>query len=185
MHHQGGIPHLSGVGSDARQVLAAHYLRNCEHVVEIGGHERPITSFLTHHPRSVTSVDPKTPTLEASTLNGKPCRVRHLARKFQQVEFDFVPQSYGLVLLGYSLKPFGTRDPLGDVLFSLIDNAKMVIVDYTPGLDRAVSQVPTILERPVLRTLCMLELRLFDPEIADTPFAERRFHVLESIHVSN
>jgi hypothetical protein len=74
---------------------------------------------------------------------------------------------------------------LGDVLFSLIDNAKMVIVDYTPGLDRAVSQVPAILERPVLRTLCMLELRLFDPEIADTPFAERRFHVLESIHVSN
>jgi hypothetical protein len=49
-------------------VLAAHYLRNCEHVVEIGGHERPITSFLTHHPRSVTSVDPKTPALEARHL---------------------------------------------------------------------------------------------------------------------
>ena len=184
MHHQGGLAHLSGAGSEARHVLAAHYLRDCEHIVEIGGHERPITSYLTHHPISILSVDPKTTAFEAAELNGKPCNVRHVAKKFQEVEFDYRPQSYGLVLLGYSLKPFGKRDPLGDLLFSLVDNAKTVIVDYTPGLERAVSQVPAILARPALRTLCMFELRLFDPEIADTTFAERRFHVLQSIHWS-
>lgn len=185
MHIQGDLPHLSGTGSDTRQVLAAHFLRDCDHIVEIGGHRRPITSFLTHHPRSVVSVDPKTLAHEASELNGKPCHIRHVSKKFQEVEFDYLPQSYGLVMLGYSLKPFGARDPLGELLFWLIDNAKIVIVDYTPGLERAVSQVPEIIERPTLRTLCMLEMRLFDPEIADTPFAERRFHVLKSIHLDS
>lgn len=185
MQISGDLPHLSGVGSDARQVLAAHFLRDCDHIVEIGGHNRPILSFLTHTPSSVMSVDPKTVAYESFELNGKPCHVRHIPRKFQEVEFDCEPGTYGLVMLGYSLKPFGARDPLGEILFSLIDNAKTVIVDYTPGLERATSQIPAVIERPGLETVCKLEMRLFDPEIADTPFAERRFHVLNPVHQSS
>jgi len=48
------LPHLAGVGASLRQVFAAHFLRGCEHVLEIGGHIRPVTNYLTHHPRSVT-----------------------------------------------------------------------------------------------------------------------------------
>jgi hypothetical protein len=172
------LPHLSGPAAAIRQVLAAHFVRECPHVLEIGGHLRPITDYLTHAPLSVTSIDPKTAEYEAEELNGRPCRVRHIARKFQDVELDYAPRSYGLVLLGYSLKPFGRREPLGELLFSLVDNAKVVVIDYSPQVDRAVSQVPAILTRPTLSSHCSFELKLDDPEIGNTPFARRRFHVL-------
>ena len=144
------IPHLSGPGAAIRQVLAAHFVRDCPHIVEIGGHLRPVTDYLTHAPLSVLSVDPKTPPLEAEELHGRPCKVRHVSRKFQEVEYDYAPMSYGLVLLGYSLKAFGSREPLGQLLFGLIDNARTVILEYPPALERASSQVPSILARPSL-----------------------------------
>jgi hypothetical protein len=172
------LPHLSGPAAAIRQVLAAHFVRGCPHVLEIGGHIRPVTGYLTHAPLSVTSIDPKTAEYEADELNGRPCRVRHIARKFQDVELDFAPRSYGLVLLGYSLKPFGKREPLGKLMFSLLDNASVVVIDYTPEFERAASQVPSILARPTLTSYCSFELKLEDPEIAATPYARRRFHVL-------
>jgi hypothetical protein len=172
------LPHLSGPAAAIRQVLAAHFVRGCPHVLEIGGHRRPVTGYLTHAPLSVTSIDPKTAEYEADELNGRPCRVRHIARKFQDVELDFAPRSYGLVLLGYSLKPFGKREPLGKLMFSLLDNASVVVIDYTPEFERAASQVPSILTRPTLTSYCSFELKLEDPEIAATPYARRRFHVL-------
>lgn len=172
------LPHLSGPAAAIRQVLAAHFVRGCPHVLEIGGHMRPVTGYLTHAPLSVTSIDPKTAEYEADELNGRPCRVRHIARKFQDVELDFAPRSYGLVLLGYSLKPFGKREPLGKLMFSLLDNASVVVIDYTPEFERAASQVPSILARPTLTSYCSFELKLEDPEIAATPYARRRFHVL-------
>jgi hypothetical protein len=175
------LPHLSGVGAALRQVFAAHFLRDCEHVLEIGGHIRPITGYLTHHPLSVTSIDPKTTAYEAEALNGQPCRVRHIPRKFQEVVYDYAPGTYGLVLLGYSLKPFGRRDPLGDLLFSLIDNARIVVIDYAPALERGASQVPHIIGRPSVRIRTTVDLGLHDPEIAATPYAERRLYVLEPV----
>ena len=175
------IPHLSGPGAAIRQVLAAHFVRDCEHIVEIGGHIRPVTDYLTHAPNSVLSVDPKTPAYEAEMLNGKPCRVRHVARKFQEVAYDYAPRSYGLVLLGYSLKPFGSREPLGQLLFGLIDNAKTVVLEYPPALERASSQVPEILARPALEELCGFEIAIDDAAIAGSPYARRRFHVLKPV----
>jgi hypothetical protein len=172
------LPHLSGVGASMRQVFAAHFLRDCPHVLELGGHRTPITGFLTHNPLSVLSVDPKTPAFEAEMLNGAPCSVRHVPKKFQELDYNYAPGSYGLVLLGYSLKAFGSRDPLGALLFSLIDNARTVVLEYAPELERASSQVPSIIGRPSLAIHCMFDLKLADAEIADTPFAERRFYVL-------
>ena len=175
------LPHLSGVGASLRQVFAAHFLRDCEHVLEIGGHIRPVTGYLTHHPLSVTSIDPKTVAYEAETLNGRPCRVRHIPRKFQEVDYDYAPGSYGLVLLGYSLKPFGSRDPLGDLLFSLIDNAKTVVIDYAPALERGAMQVPHIVNRSTVKIRTIVDLGLHDPEIAATPYAGRRLYVIDPV----
>lgn len=172
------LPHLSGPSAAIRQVLAAHFLRDCAHVVEIGGHVRPITSYLTHAPLSVLSIDPKTPAFEAEHLNGRPCRVRHIPRKFQEIDYDYAPRSYGLVLLGYSLKPFGNREPLGRLFYSLIDNARVVVVEYPPALDRASSQIPAIIARPAIKVHCRFELVLDDEAIAGSPFAKRLFYVL-------
>jgi hypothetical protein len=173
-----GLLHLSGPAGAIRQVLAAHFVRDCRHIVEIGGYLMPITGYLAHTPQSVLSVDPKTAAYEADELNGHSCRVRHIARKFQEITYDYTPRSYGLVLLGYSLKPFGSREPLGQLLFSLIDNAKVVVIDYTPDLDRAASQVPAIIGRPTVSVHCSFELVLDDTAIAGSPYAKRRFYVL-------
>jgi len=156
------IPHLAGIGATMRQVFAAHFMRDCPHVLEIGGHIRPVTPYLTHHPLSVTSADPKAEAYEADELNGRQCHVRHIQAKFQQIDYHYQPGSYGLVMLGYSLKPFGTKDPLGELLFSLIDNAG------------------TVVSRPTLKIRAQFDLHLHDPEIAGTPYAARRFYVLDT-----
>ncbi|MBL8905481.1 MAG: hypothetical protein JNM20_02275 [Rhizobiales bacterium] len=176
------IPHLSGPAAEIRQVLAAHFVRDCPHVVEIGGHLRPVTPYLKHRPLSVLSIDPKTAPLETDTLNGHPCRVRHLNRKFQDHDYgDYEPGTYGLVLLGMSLKPFGKREVQGPLFFSLIDNARIIVLDYPPALERSVAIAPSIVERPGLRTTVSLELTLNDTQISGLPFARRRFIVLEPI----
>jgi hypothetical protein len=172
------LPHLDGIGASLRQVIAAHFLKDCEHILEIGGHIRPITDYLTHRPKSVTSIDPKTAPYESYLLNGHMCRVRHIASKFQDVDYDYLPRSYGLVLLGYSLTPFGNRSPLGERLFSLVDNARVIVLEYSPALERATSQVPEIIGRKTVNIRTTLDLRLSDPEIVDTPYADRRLVVL-------
>jgi hypothetical protein len=130
----------------------------------------------------VLSIDPKTAALEAETLNGHPCRVRHVNRKFQDYEYgDYEAGSYGLVLLGMSLKPFGKREVQGPLFFSLIDNARVIVLDYPPALERSMAIAPSISERPGLRTIVSLELTLNDTQIGELPFAQRRFTVLEPI----
>ncbi|CAN5242449.1 hypothetical protein BH10PSE7_BH10PSE7_36350 [soil metagenome] len=175
-----GLAHLSGTGAELRQVLAAHFLRDCPHVLEIGGHLRPVTAYLTHHPRSVTVIDPKVIPYESETLGGHPCRVRHIARKYQDVPVDLPVRAYGLALLGYSLKPLGRQGAVGERLFTLIDQALIVILDYAPALPRAAEQVPLLLVRPGMRTVCDIELLLHDPELRDSPYARRRFIVFHS-----
>lgn len=173
------IPHLAGPAAQVRQVIAAHFVSGCRHVIEIGGHLRPVTPFLTHGPESVLVVDPKVDPYEAEELNDRPCRVRHLARKFQDVAFDAPRGEYGLVMLGYSLKPYGGRPPLGDTLYGLIDHARVVVIEYPPALERASSQIPHILERPTSKVRCTIDLKLDDAKIAGSPFARRRIIVLE------
>lgn len=164
-----------------RQVLAAHFVAGLPHIVEIGGHLRPVTPYLRPAPESVLVVDPKVVPFEASELNGAPCSVRHVARKFQELDYDLPIGRYGLIMLGCSLKPFGGREVVGDLLFRLIDNAGVVVLDYAPALERAAGQVPHILGRNTLRQRCALSLVLEDAEIAGTPYAERRFVVLDPV----
>jgi hypothetical protein len=177
---ESGIQHLDGPASSIRQVLAAHFLRDCPHIIEIGSHTSPITPYLTHRPMSVLCVDPKTPPFESESLHGHPCKIRHIGKKFQSVEYDYQPHTYGLVLLGYSLKSFGRDEPLGELLFSLIDNARIVVIDYAPELERASSQVPVIVTRPSLSAVCCFDIKLSDLQINDSPYAIRRFHVLKT-----
>lgn len=178
------LPHLSGPAAAVRQVMAAHFVAGCPHIVEIGGHLRPVTPFLTHGPQSVIVVDPKVEPYEADELKGRPCRVRHVAAKFQEVVFDVPAGQYGLVILGYSLKPFGARQPLGQSLFGLIDNAQTVVLEYPPALERAASQIPQILARPSVRLRCSIDLTLDDGQIAGSPFARRRLIVLDPAPVA-
>lgn len=175
------IPHLAAPILAARQAIAAHFLRECEHIVEIGGYTNPVTGYLTHHPRSVTSIDPKTPPFEADELNGTPCRVRHIARKFQQETFDLDPHTYGLVLLGYSLKPWGDNAPDDDQLFRLADGARRVVIDHVLDFARAEAQLPRLLGRGTLREVHRIDMQFHDKDVGDEPFTNRRLLVLEPV----
>jgi hypothetical protein len=79
-------------------------------------------------------------------------------------------RSSGLVPLGYFPKPYGSREPFGQLLSSLINNAHVVVIE-----------VPSIVERRTISVHCF-ELAAGDEEIADTLFASRCFYIL---HLSN
>jgi hypothetical protein len=168
-----------------RQLLAAYFVRDCPHIVEIGGHLSPVTPFLTHQPESVLVVDPKAAPHRADKLHGRPCRVQHVARKFQALNFELAPHSYGLVLLGYSLKKSGGREALGSKLLDLVDHALKVVIEWAPRLERAALQVPHLLNRPNLRQLCRIDFALEDGTIEHSPYAQRRLVVLEPVRTGS
>ncbi|PAP93682.1 hypothetical protein CIT31_19635 [Mesorhizobium wenxiniae] len=117
----------------------------------------------------------------ASTLPGAGESLLHLSGPSASIR-QHQRRSCGLVLLGYSQKPYGSRKPSGQLLSSLINNAHNVVIDHAAELDRAASQVPSIVERRTISVRCSFELLVADEEIADTPFASRCFYIL---HPSN
>lgn len=171
------LPHLAGPAAELRQVLAAHALRDCAHIVEIGGAGLPITGFLTHRPLSVTVIDPKIPDHEALTLNGAPCRVRHVRAKLQQAPPSPPEGRLGLVLLGLSLKPFGSGEAVDETLLGLIRRAEVMVIDHALALDRALGQIGPILAARGGAPLIDLELRINDAALAAAGYDRRRFLV--------
>lgn len=102
--------YLLSEGARTRYVIAAHYLRDCPVVVEIGGFKTPVTGYLTDAPKRVLMVDPIVPEYHAQELHGSPCRIDHVRARFQEYAFDLPEGEYGLVCLGLSLKHFGADD---------------------------------------------------------------------------
>jgi len=167
---------LASPAAALRQVLAAHALRHCPHVIEIGGAGLPITGFLTHHPASVTVVDPKLPAHEADTLNGALCRLRHIPAKLQEVAI--APAGpYGLVLLGLSLKPFGRRAATPPELLALAAGAAVLVIDYALELERAQGQIGALTATRNDTPAIDLALTIHDEALRAAGFDRRRFLV--------
>ena len=168
------LPHLAGPASGLRQVLAAHAVRRCAHVVEIGGAGLPITGFLTHRPDSVTVIDPKIPRFEADRLNGAPCMIRHLDMKLQAVTLPEEPD-LALVLLGLSLKPFGSQDAVPAGLLALAARARVLVIDYALDLPRAQGQIGALFRSRADRPAIDLAMTIEDEALRDVGFDRRRF----------
>jgi hypothetical protein len=173
-----GMPHLAGPAADVRQAMAAHFVAGVSNIVEIGGHLRPVSGFLRKVPDSFICIDPKSKPFESDKLNGEPCRVRHIARKFQDVDLDLKRGSYGLVFVGYSLKGFGSQDAVGNKLFSLIDNSAITVLEFSPNLQRASEQMQHLLARPEMEMVCSLNFSIEDGSFETTDYGVRRLVVL-------
>jgi hypothetical protein len=173
----GGLGHLAGPGAQVRQALAAHFVSPIPAVLEIGGYLNPISDHLVHGAATVWVIDPKIAPLEATSPSG--CAVRHIAAKYQAVDFSRLPHPYALVMLGYSMKPYGRSAAVDPGLLSLIDGAARVVIEWANALERATSQVPALLGRPGLATLCRIAYRIEDGVIDRTPYADRTFVVLD------
>ncbi len=173
-----GMPHLAGPAADVRQAMAAHFVEGVSNLVEIGGHLRPVSGFLHQIPDSFVCIDPKSKPFESDKLNGMPCRVRHIARKFQDVDLELPRGNYGLVFVGYSLKGFGSQDAVGEKLFSLIDNSAITVIEFSPNLLRASEQMHHLLARPGMEAVCSLDFSIQDGSFEKTEYGVRRLVVL-------
>lgn len=148
-------------------------MRDCPHIVEIGGAGLPITGFLTHQPDSVTVIDPKIPDFSAAMLNDTPCRVRHLAAKLQDVEI--APAGpYALILLGLSLKPFGRRGATPPELLGLAAGARVLVIDYALDLERAQGQIGALTATRPAPPVIDLALTINDEALRAAGFDRRR-----------
>ena len=166
-----------------RYVLAAHFVRNVRNVVEIGGYrENVITRFLTgtHDSVSVFSLDAEFETLETETLNGAPCRVRHVSDYFQN--YTHPAESLGVIVLGIEI--LGDFDPLCD----LLSHADVAVVEVPIDHNPSVACLGAILQRTNLRVAVQINLD-FSPneaivgdELARTnmnvPFWKRNVYIL-------
>jgi hypothetical protein len=176
-----GLAHLEGAASRVRQALAAHYLRDFATIVEIGGFLNPVSDHLVHDPSTVWVVDPKIASLETDLLHGRRCALRHIAAKYQAVDFTALPRPYALVMLGYSMKAYGSKEALDPVLLSLVDNADRVILEWARALRRATAQIPALVSRPGLRRTVAIDYRLEDGVIETSPYADRTLVVLDRV----
>ena len=172
------LPHLVSPPAAVRQVLAAHAVRDCIHIVEIGGAGLPITGFLTNRPETVTVIDPKIPEFAATSLNGAPCRVHHRAAKIQEVEI--VPAGpYALVLLGLSLKPYGALGAIPPELLALAAGADVLVIDYALELERAQGQIGVLTATRLAPPTIDLSLTINDAAVRASGFDRRRFLVFD------
>ena len=174
-------------------MLAAHYVRDCPHVIEIGGYrENVITRFLggTHESVTVFSLDEEFEPLERAELNGAPCRVRHVRDFFQsRPDLCGVPAGgLGLVVLG--LEIHGDTQPLLDLIVKSRVCVLEVAQDHPPGIAALESILGTVATRPI----CQIDLDLsaneptLREELADNmnrPFWRRRFLAIEPLPSGN
>ena len=183
-YDKSGISYLLTPAAQARYILAAHYIRNCEHIVEIGGRYTPITQYLTRTPKSVLVLDPKIPAFSADSLHGQPCEIRHVNAKFQDWEFELADKNYALVILGCSIKHFSDdateRASEWRKLIHLIDSAAISVLEYATDWRRGADNFTAIRDRIKAQKVLQIDMDISSNSDMDTPYTLRRFLVCES-----
>lgn len=168
----------------ARSRLASHYLKDCENILEIGGFKTPITPYLIGPHKRVLSIDPKGEEYESPELNGHPCEVRHVVDRFQNIEINMKPYSYGLVLIGCSLKFKESKDNVGkdeamEMLQFLVNKAQLTVLEFAGTWPNAQENIANLLENTRTEVVTQFEWDLLLPEGDDKPFSRRVFLILK------
>lgn len=172
------LPHLASEAAPVRQVLAAYALADCPHIVEVGGAGLPLTQFLHGQHESITVIDPKIEPYTAETWQGRHCRIRHIARKLLDDDAGLARRGLGVALLGLSLKPFGSRKAISPALVGLCAAAERVVIEYSISLERAVEQLPELLQKAGLVEIWGVDLVLRDAAFTDSGHERRRMSVM-------
>jgi len=178
--------YLDTVALQTRYVLAAHFVRNARNIIEIGGYRNNvITRFLTgvHDSVSVFSLDAEFEQLESDTLNGAPCRVRHIHDYFQNYKHPH--ESLAVVALGIEI--LGDSGPF----LSLLSKAEVVVIEVPVDHAPSVEWLNMILAELDVRVSCQINLdyspneAIVRDELAQTnmnvPFWRRNVYVIEPI----
>jgi hypothetical protein len=118
----------------SRYVLAAHFVRQSAHIVEIGGYRRNvITNYLTgcHESVAVFSLDAEFEPLESDRLNGRPCQVRHVRDFFQR----HVHPARDLAVVALGLEIHGGLDDLYELVAAADRLVAEIPVDHQPSVE--------------------------------------------------
>ena len=167
----------------SRHILAAHYLRDCATVIEIGSSKTPIHEYLTGHHASVVVIDPLAREKELTELNGEPCQILHLQACFQDLNWEILrPGDYGLLLLGMELIGMSVEDYRQ--LFSLINQSHTTVIEFPPSFGPSSEQYQTIIKNTRMRERLVINLDLSESAVGDMtgswpPRYDRKIHVLE------
>jgi hypothetical protein len=180
--------YLDTEGLQLRYVVAAHFVRHARHIVEIGGYRNNLmTNFLTTVPETVTvfSLDAEFEPLEADSLRGQPCRVRHVRDYFQHTTFP----AEGLAVVALGLEIHGDMQPFVD----LVARSDVTVIEIPPDHVPSVECVRALRTAVALRTRCESD---FDFSANETlcpddqrkrwmnpPFWRRRLYVFEPLHM--
>jgi len=174
--------YLTAEAFRTRSVLAAHYVRECDTVVEIGGWRSPIDRFLTGAHGLVVVVDPFVHDAERNELNGAPSRVRHVRARFQDLRWQVVrPKGYGLVMLGLELEGLSENDYA--MLFELVENANVTVVEFPTSWDSSRAQFERIRSNVTATERLRVKLDLGGNDLGDLSHSwparvERELYVL-------
>lgn len=155
-----------------RYVIAAHYLKDCPSIIEIGGYKSPITDFLSHPFKQVVSVDPL---IEPRREQ----RILHAKEDFRT--FNFTPYTkdpYALVILGLDL-------PMDMKLYYLAAGARRLIIEFPPKHPPSKLQFDTLVESLGLNIELKVGLDLSGNDFGDLTgsspvFPHRELYVLSS-----
>jgi hypothetical protein len=166
-----------------RQRIAAHFLRDSESVLEIGAFKTPITGFLVHQPKDVTIIDPLAVPFTSDELNGRPCRVRHLAITLRELDLnEWRDKRFGLLFCGMDLnreqdEPANWLDTVCRFLF-LISRAQAPVLEYPVNWQPSAKLFQLILSllQPRIAADMGIDLTLFPAEGEVTDEVRSRFH---------
>ena len=105
----------------ARYAIAAHYLKNCSEVIEIGGYKTPIDLFLQNHSK-VYVIDPLISPKCTEDVIYYNCSLKNSPK--------FIPESpFGLVILGLCLQDMDADTYA--YLYELVDKATTVVIEFS------------------------------------------------------
>jgi hypothetical protein len=164
-----------------RQVLAAHFVRDCPTVVELGGWHTPIDRYLTGAHDSVVVVDPFIHESVRTEATEPPRRVRHIRARFQDLSWRVVrPREYGLVLLGLELD---LSDADERVLFQLVDEARVTVIEFPTSWEPSRRQYANLRANTHVEEVLRVALDLDGNDFGDLtnswpPRVDRELHVL-------
>ncbi len=177
--------YLLSEGAISRYVIAAHYMRPCSVVVEIGGFKTPISRFLTHNPARVMVVDPLIEDYQGDRLYGRPCQIEHLRTTFQKHDFDLEAGQYGLVLLGASMKYFSDeperRAQEWDKLSALVAGARVAVLEHPVEWPLGREIVERMLAQIEHRLVIQVDMDLQHSPGMETRHYLRRLQVIEPV----
>lgn len=170
----------------SRYVLAAWLLRDCKHIVEIGGYRTPITDFLDLEKGfhdSVTVFDPKMRPENRMHL-GKfgNVRIDHNARPWDGVPLKNIPKPFGLAMLGLELH---LAEENWRWLFRYVQAAQRTVIEYAVSFPTGIQQYARILKETGAKVVFQAGLDLSGNDFGDLTdsaplMAERRIVALET-----